>query len=86
MPRPRSRFPSRTQSEKRKTVWVGTATTQLVTLGAGLSVIHSSFDPSALSILAATIVRVRGLVQFHPVAFGVDETWRGAYGLCVVPD
>ncbi len=77
-------FPRR--SVKRKTVWVGTAIQGSVAIGSGLSVAVSSFSPSALGILAGTVVRTRGLVEFRPQAFGVDLTYDGAYGLAVVSD
>ena len=83
------RRPSRsvvTRAPRRKTVWIGTATASAVTVGAGASVVHSSFVPSALSMLAPTVVRVRGDLLVHPVAFGVDANWSGAYGLCLVSD
>ena len=86
MAQPRARSFVRTRAPKRKTVWIGTATGVQVTVGSGLSVIHSSFNPAALSILAGTVVRVRGLAQFFMTAFGVDRTIHGAYGLAVVSD
>ena len=46
----------------------------------------SSFAPDALAILAATVVRVRGLFFVHPTAFGADLSYDGAYGLGVVSD
>ncbi len=83
----RSRFPAaRSRAPKRKVLWVGTATTADATVAAGLSVIHSSFDPSSLGILQGTIVRTRGLFQAFPVAFTADANWTCAYGLCIVSD
>ena len=85
---PRGRYPvARTRrSAKRKTVWVGTSTTVSVTVGAGLSVIHSSFDPQALAMLAPTVVRTRGIATFTPSAFGADSRIDGAFGLGIVSD
>ncbi len=76
----------RPRAARRKTVWIGTAIASTVTVGSGLSVIHSSFDPSALSILAGTLVRVRGMVLARPTTFGADSSWGGAFGLAVVSD
>ncbi len=71
---------------KRKTVWIGTATAAQVQIGAGLSVIHSSFTPDSLAMLAPTVVRTRGFAIFFPTAFGADRSSAGAYGLGVVSD
>ena len=67
-------------------MWVGTATAAQVTVAIGTSVIHSSFDPAALSMLAPTLVRVRGNVTVFPSAFSTDSIWEGAYGLGIVSD
>ena len=79
-----SRFVRR--APKRKTVWVGTASSASVAVASAASVIHSSFVPSALSMLAPTIVRVRGFFSIFPSVLTADLTWFGAYGLCIVSD
>ncbi len=74
------------QTAKRKTVWIGTATTANLAIASGDNVIHSSFAPDALSMLAPTVVRVRGTFIVNPTAFGADLNYFGAYGLAVVSD
>jgi len=71
----------RSRAPRRKTVWVGTADQAPVGVASTASVIISSFAPSDLSILQATAVRVRGLLQVR-----VDISYDGAYGLAVVSD
>ncbi len=83
---PRRSFPTRARAPKRKTIWVGTADQSVITVAGGASVIISSFAPDALSILAATVVRVRGFAIFFPSAFGADLNYSGAYGLGIVSD
>jgi len=83
----RGRVPVVSRAPKRKTIWVGTADQGEVAIGSGLSVVISSFDPSLLSILKATVVRVRGIFQMHPtIMTGTDLVYGGAYGLCIVSD
>jgi len=73
-------------ANRRKTVWVGTADQGEIAVGAGLSVLISSFAPDALSILKATVVRTRGIFVVHPTALTGDSTYGGAYGLGIVSD
>jgi len=81
----RRAFPSR-GAPRRKTIWVGASETVFTTVTSGASLLLSSFAPDALSILAATVVRVRGLFQVQPNSFAADLDYDGAYGLAVVSD
>ncbi len=71
---------------KRKTVWVGTATVARIAVASATKVIHSSFAPDDLAMLAPTVARVRGIFNVFPTAFSVDLNWTGALGLCIVSD
>ena len=74
------------RAEKRKTIWVGTAIANALAVASGASVIHSSFAPDALSMLAPTAVRTRGQFTVFPTAFGADLDYIGAFGLGIVSD
>ncbi len=82
------RFPARgrSRSPRRKTVWIGTANTVTLGIAAGASVIHSSFAPDALSMLAPTVARVRGLFRVFPQVWTADLSYSGAFGLAIVSD
>jgi len=83
----RSRFAvARTRAPKRKTVWIGTAIQGNLSIASGASFIMSSFAPDTLSILAGTVVRVRGKILVRPQAFGADQEFNGAWGLGAVSD
>ena len=75
-----------TRTQRRKTVWIGTANTVHVNVGSTLSLIHSSFDPSSLSMLAPTVARVRGLLRVAPQVWTADLDYSGAFGLAIVSD
>ena len=81
------RFSARqVRSARRKTVWIGTSSTVSLNIAAAASVIHSSFAPDVLAMLAPTVARVRGVFKVFPQVFSADLEYSGAYGLCIVSD
>ncbi len=85
MPRRRS-FPQNRIRPRSRTTWVGSADQAYVAIGAGLSVIQQSFDPSAASMLEPTILRSRGLISVRLNSFASDLSFTGVIGMGVVTD
>ena len=82
------RFPSRPQSTRRKTTWVGGIQTAFTSSGilASASAIISAIDTRLGAVPEApfTVIRIRGVLMIFSDQVVANEEAHGAYGVAVV--